>query len=116
MFGGPVDFRGYFQGYAAAAVQDTKHWFWATPKPHEKSRAGSVRLKSSDPRDVPHVHIEYFESGTTDNDAVFLDMEPLIEGIDFRPNLSPICILIPLFPYSQSWLLYRNRGVLLRIN
>jgi hypothetical protein len=43
-------------------------------------------------------------------------MEPLIEGIDFRPNLSPICILIPLFPYSQSWLLYRNRGVLLRIN
>ncbi|KAG0651025.1 Oxygen-dependent choline dehydrogenase [Hyphodiscus hymeniophilus] len=86
-FGGPGNFRGYFHGYTASIVEDAKHFFWATLKAHEKNNAGSVLLKSSDPLDVPQINIAYFESGTTTDNAVYLDMEPLVEGIQFSRRI-----------------------------
>ena len=81
MFGGPINFRGYFQGYTANAIADTKHWSWVTLKAHEKDHAGSVTLNSTNPLDMPNIDLNYFDAGTTAFGADELDIQPLVEGI-----------------------------------
>ena len=85
-FGGPGDFRGYFEGYSTFAVQDDRHWFWATLRSQPRKNTGSVLLNSADPLDVPQIYMAYFEPGASGNDALE-ELEPLVEGIEFGRNI-----------------------------
>jgi choline dehydrogenase len=84
LFGLPSSFSGYYPGYSKALAQ-SKHFFtWAILKAHTCNTAGSVRLRSSDPRDTPAINFHYFQEG---NDIAEEDLESVVEGVDFVRRL-----------------------------
>lgn len=66
LFGGPVNFRGYFPGYAFNATHEHDWFTWAILKSHPRNTAGTVTLQSADPLDVPRITYNYFDTGNGD--------------------------------------------------
>ena len=60
--------------------REKNRFTWAILKAHTLNTAGTVMLRSDDPRDVPHVNFRYFEEG---NDASGDDLEAVVEGVEF---------------------------------
>jgi choline dehydrogenase-like flavoprotein len=54
-------------------------------KAHTNNRAGQVKLRSSDPRDVPEINFRYFEEGTPDGGE---DLDSVVDGIRFVRRLT----------------------------
>lgn len=81
IFGGPVSFHGYYPNYADDAVADARHWTWAILKAHTGNRAGTVTLRSTDPRDTPEINFNYFDTGTTTDGADMNDLNAVVDGI-----------------------------------
>ncbi|KAK1975494.1 GMC oxidoreductase [Colletotrichum cereale] len=75
--GAPVSFPGYYPGYAAAGTADARHWSWIVLKAHTRNSAGTVRLRSADPRDVPQIDFNSFQ----DADAGARDIQAVVEGM-----------------------------------
>jgi choline dehydrogenase len=76
VFGGPVNFRGYFPGYSVN-ITARHDWFtWAILKAHPRNTAGTVSLRSADPLDTPAIVFNYFKTGA---DA---DLQAIYEGIE----------------------------------
>jgi len=80
VFGLPAFFHGYYPGYSAELERARNLFTWAILKAHTRNTAGSVRLRSADPRDVPSVNFRYFEEG---NDTEAEDLESLVLAIEF---------------------------------
>lgn len=78
IFGGPVNFRGYFPGYSINATKDHDWFTWAILKAHPRNHAGTVRLRSSDPLDVPEIVYNYFDTGVGDYAK---DLQSLYEAV-----------------------------------
>lgn len=55
-----ADFRGYFPGYSREQVPDNT-FFWSMVKMQMGNQAGTVTLRSSNPRDTPLIHFNWFE-------------------------------------------------------
>ncbi|OQO14054.1 hypothetical protein B0A48_00930 [Cryoendolithus antarcticus] len=81
IFGGPVNFKGYFPRWGDAAVRDHKHFSWYTLKAHARNKAGTVELRSTDPLDTPKINFNYFDTGTTTNGADKKDVAALVEAM-----------------------------------
>ena len=77
-------FEGYFPGYSKQFVEDRNCLTWAVLKAHTNNRAGSVCLRSSDPRDTPRIDFAYFEEGTPDDDE---DLNAVVDGLRFVRKL-----------------------------
>ncbi|KAK2037928.1 GMC oxidoreductase [Colletotrichum somersetense] len=75
--GAPVGFPGYFPGYATTSTADARHWTWLTLKAHSRNNAGTVRLRSADPRDVPQINFNSFQ----DADAGAKDIQAVVDGM-----------------------------------
>ena len=80
IFGAAARFRGYHPGYSwrdigGAADQYT----WAILKGHTLNRAGTVRLRSADPRDTPLINFHYFDEGS---DAKLEDLAAMVDGVE----------------------------------
>ncbi len=74
-------FIGYRPGYARKDVCNPRHLnylTWAILKAHTINRAGSVTLRSKDPRDPPEINFRYFEEG---DGPASKDLEPVVMGI-----------------------------------
>ncbi|KKK19800.1 putative glucose-methanol-choline (gmc) oxidoreductase [Aspergillus rambellii] len=79
VFGGPVNFRGYFPGYSFN-ITSRHDWFtWAILKAHPRNNAGSVTLRSADPLDMPEIVYNYFDTGAGDSDA---DLQAMYEAVE----------------------------------
>jgi choline dehydrogenase len=78
LFGGPVNFRGYYPGYAFNATNDHDWFTWAILKSHPRNTAGTVTLQSADPLDVPKITYNYFDTGNGDYEK---DITALTEAI-----------------------------------
>jgi len=77
-----ANFHGYFPNYSSLFAKDLNYLTWVVLKAHTRNRAGSVTLRSADPRDVPCINFRYFEeSGDQDMDAV-------LDGIRFVRSLT----------------------------
>lgn len=92
IFGGPVNFRGYFPGYSVNVTADHKYYTWAILKGQPRNTAGSVTLRSSDPLDVPNIVYNYFDTGSGDASA---DLQAMYEAIGlardaFKRQLIPV--------------------------
>ncbi len=85
--GAPANFRGYFPGYSTAALADAKHWVWIVLKAHTRNTAGTVTLRSADPQDVPQINFNYFDTGTTAGGADQLDLEAVVEAIQYSRRI-----------------------------
>lgn len=81
IFGGPVNFIGYFPQWGDFAVKDHMHYSWYALKAHSQNTAGTVQLKSTDPLEPPLINFNYFDTGTTANSADQKDLQSLIEAI-----------------------------------
>ena len=94
VFGGPVAFKGYYPNYADIAVADNRHWTWAILKAHTGNHAGTVMLKSTDPRDTPDINFNYFGTGTTAGGADQRDLNAVVEAVAFArkmaKNMNPV--------------------------
>ncbi len=78
-------FKGYFPTYSKLLVEHLNYLTWAILKAHTNNTAGSVTLRSSDPRDTPHINFRYFDEG---NDTSGEDLESVVEGIKFIRRLT----------------------------
>jgi choline dehydrogenase len=100
--GGPVDFRGYYPGYSNDAISDARHWSWISLKAHTRNNAGTVKLASSDPRDMPLINFNYFDTGVTADNADELDLQAQYEGMQF--SRTAFADLIPLDGgFTEVW-------------
>ncbi len=71
-------FRGYFPGYSRDIVEHHDYLTWAVLKAHTANRAGTVTLRSADPRDTPVVDFNYFSAA---NDPQSDDLRAVVSGI-----------------------------------
>ncbi|KAH7067606.1 glucose-methanol-choline oxidoreductase-like protein [Paraphoma chrysanthemicola] len=97
VFGGPVNFRGYFPGYSYNATAEHDWFTWAILKAHPRNNAGAVTLRSADPLDVPDITYNYFDTGSGDYAA---DVQALSEAVglardSFKRQLVPIDEVLP---------------------
>ncbi|KAH8778539.1 hypothetical protein F5883DRAFT_693311 [Diaporthe sp. PMI_573] len=81
--GAPAKFKGYFPGYAADSLADAQHWAWIILKAHSRNNAGTVTLKSTDPRDMPLINFNYYDAGVNASGAADKDLQATYEGFQF---------------------------------
>jgi choline dehydrogenase len=76
-------FIGYHSGYSTKDVCNRSHrnyLTWAILKAHTVNRAGTVALRSADPREQPAINFHYFDEG---DDLAGTDLKAVIQGIRF---------------------------------
>jgi choline dehydrogenase len=78
-------FEGYFPTYSDLFATNLNYLTWAVLKAHTNNRAGQVKLRSSDPRDMPEINFRYFEEGTPDGGE---DLDSVVDGIRFVRRLT----------------------------
>jgi len=81
----PTRFEGYSHGFSQIIRGHLDYLTWAVLKAHTLNRAGTVRLRSADPRDTPLVNFRYFEEGT---DAAGKDLQAVVQAIRFLRRLT----------------------------
>ncbi|CAL5868979.1 uncharacterized protein PFLUO_LOCUS3207 [Penicillium psychrofluorescens] len=100
--GAPADFRGYFPGYSSAALKDARHWAWITLKTQSRNNAGTVQLRSTDPRDMPVINFNSFDTGVTEDGADDKDLQAVYDGMQFSRQV--FNDLIPLDgEFTEVW-------------
>jgi choline dehydrogenase len=97
----PLPFKGYYPGYSTDAVSSKRRFSWVLLKGHTRNRAGTVKLRSSDPTKTPAISFHYFDEGTTANNAANLDLAALVEGVLFARSLFQSPFLNSSF--TETW-------------
>ncbi|RFU33001.1 hypothetical protein B7463_g3332, partial [Scytalidium lignicola] len=100
--GAPAYFTGYYPGYSDFALSDARHWAWIVLKAHSRNNAGTVQLRSADPRDMPIINFNSFDTGVTTDDADDKDLQAVYEAMEYaRKAFSD---LIPLDgSFTEVW-------------
>ncbi|KAH7121919.1 GMC oxidoreductase [Dactylonectria estremocensis] len=94
--GAPINFPGYYPGYSVNGTVDARHWTWIVLKAHSRNTAGTVTLRSSDPRDVPQIDFNSFEDDATK------DVQALVEGMKLSRKM--FSSVIPLTGgFTEVW-------------
>jgi choline dehydrogenase len=75
--GQATQFDGFFPGYSQMTLGQT--WTWLILKVHTKNTAGTVTLRSTDPRKMPEINFHYFKEGN--NDTYPDDLNAAVEGV-----------------------------------
>lgn len=82
IFGGPINFRGYFPDWSDAAVAQHDWFSWYTLKAGTRNRAGTVALRSTNPLDTPVINFNYFDTGTTAGGGDDLDLNAMVQALN----------------------------------
>lgn len=85
VFGLPGYFKGYEPGYSKRVTADKRHFTWAVLKAHTGNTAGTVTLRSKDPRDVPDISFRYFDEGTPG--AAAADVDAVARGVELARSI-----------------------------
>jgi choline dehydrogenase len=104
VFGLPGNFKGYEPGYGDIVFGDKRHFTWAVLKAHTGNTAGTVTLRSADPRDVPDIRFRYFHEGSTDQGQDQSDLQAMVAGVDFARLVGANTDDLFLFSsYDEVW-------------
>ena len=79
------NFRGYFPGYAKLIAERQNYLSWIILKARTRNRAGTVALRSADPRQPPEINFNYFDEGSADEGK---DLDAVVEGIQFVRSMT----------------------------
>lgn len=85
--GAPVNFPGYYPNYAYEGLKDAQHWTWITLKARSRNNAGTIKLRSLDPRDTPLINFNSFDTGVTADGADDKDLQAVYEGMEFSRTI-----------------------------
>ena len=100
--GAPAFFTGYYPGYSDFALKDAKHWAWIVLKAHSRNNAGTVQLRSTDPRDMPVINFNSFDTGVTANGVDEKDLQAVYEAMEY--SRQAFKDLIPLDgSFTEVW-------------
>ncbi|KAJ0415818.1 GMC oxidoreductase [Aspergillus carlsbadensis] len=100
--GAPGNFPGYYPGYAHDALKDAQHWAWIVLKARSRNNAGTVRLRSTDPRDTPVINFHSFDEGITAGGADQKDLQAMYEAMQFSREIFDN--LVPLDgDFDETW-------------
>jgi choline dehydrogenase-like flavoprotein len=77
-----TDFRGYYPNYSSAMKRQLNYLTFVVLKARTRNCAGEVRLRSTDPRDMPLINFRYFQQGGEE------DLEAIVNGIEFVRKLT----------------------------
>ncbi|MBD2164597.1 GMC family oxidoreductase [Calothrix membranacea FACHB-236] len=95
IFSAASPFKGYYRGYSGPIASTPNQFTWAILKAHTLNNAGTVTLRSPDPRDTPIINFRYFEEGS---DPTGEDLKAVVEGVQFvrgmnrRPEIKDIAV------------------------
>jgi choline dehydrogenase len=78
-------FGGYSPGYSQLLPEHPNYLTWIVLKGHTNNTAGSVTLRTADPRDPPRINFRYFEEGS---DATGDDLGAAVEGLKLARRLA----------------------------
>lgn len=80
-------FRGYFPGWSLAAINPNNFNVVSSLmlRAHTNNKAGTVMLRSADPRDVPEINFHYFSEGTDQTGA---DLAACVQGLQLARNIN----------------------------
>lgn len=84
VFALPIQFSGYYPGYAPETVEHHDRVSVVVLKGHTTNRAGTVTLRSDDPTSPPDIRFAYFEEG--DGDAA-ADLAGTVEGVEIARDI-----------------------------
>ena len=94
--GVPAYFSGYYPDYAWNATAGANRWTWLALKAHSRNNAGTVKLTSTNPRDMPQITFNSFSIGGDE------DIQAVYEGMQF--GVEAFKNLIPLDgAFTQIW-------------
>lgn len=89
IFGLPGKFTGYYPNYSNDTVpknpNEPNYFTWAILKGHTKNHAGSVKLKSTDPRDMPNINFAYFQD---EKNGLTEDLNAVYEGLNVARRIN----------------------------
>ncbi len=75
-----VLFDGFYPGFSSLPPTP-EAFFWSAVKMQSQNTAGTVRLRSADPQDVPEINFNYFEEGGDH------DLQALSEAVQFALDI-----------------------------
>jgi len=78
-------FEGYFPGFSKLISGHDDQLTWAVLKGRTRNHAGSVRLRSADPRDAPVINFAQFEEGSPGAQE---DLRAMVEAIQALRELT----------------------------
>ncbi len=87
IFGFSSAFRGYYHPTRVPPSAGKDVFTWFTLSGHTRNTAGTVKLRSTDPRDTPEINFNNFEDG---NDATGEDLEALLRGVKMARKLAAL--------------------------
>jgi choline dehydrogenase-like flavoprotein len=85
--GAPANFPGYYPNYSYEGLKDARHWTWITLKTRSRNNAGTIKLRSIDPRDTPLINFNSFDSGVTADGADDKDLQAVYEAMEFSRTI-----------------------------
>lgn len=80
----PGQFKGYYPGWQNDFLNPTLYT-WLVLHAHNVNRAGTVKLQSADPRDVPAINFHSFTEGT---DGQGLDLAAVVNGVQLARQMN----------------------------
>jgi choline dehydrogenase len=80
-----ADFRGYKPDYSKDLQKTHSALTWVVLKAHTNNTAGTVTLRSADPRDTPAVNFHYFNEGS---DPTGDDLDAVVAGVNLVRRLT----------------------------
>ncbi|KAL2870903.1 uncharacterized protein BJX67DRAFT_389799 [Aspergillus lucknowensis] len=100
--GAPGNFQGYYPGFAEGTLADAQHWAWIVLKSRSRNNAGTVELRSADPRDTPVISFRSFDEGVTAGGADEKDLQAMYEAMQFSRGIFEN--LVPLDNgFDETW-------------
>ncbi|KAI2885274.1 CAZyme family AA3 [Aspergillus niger] len=85
--GAPVKFPGYYPNYSYEGLKESNHWTWITLKAQSRNNAGTVELRSTNPRDTPVITFNYFDTGNTTDGADEKDLQAVHDAMEFSRTI-----------------------------
>lgn len=71
-----IPFHGFYPGFSNFPLG--RHWTWLVIKARTRNNAGTVTLRSVDPRQMPEINFRHFDEGA---DKAGVDLDALVQGV-----------------------------------